>query len=96
MLINVTIKNVGKETKLLDGSLFKLTDEAETEYQSSNNGTTAAAMSGMKTLFLKQCNPNIQTSGVLIFEVPEQKVYDLHMSGGYWSGKTAIVKLTKK
>ena len=51
-------------------------------------------MSGKETLFFKQCNPHITKSGFLVFEVPEKKVYDLHLSGGFWNGKTAVVKLT--
>lgn len=52
--------------------------------------------SGKETLFLKQCNPQITKSGLLIFEVPDKKAYDLHLSGGFWNGKTTVVKLTTK
>jgi hypothetical protein len=31
----------------------------------------------------------------LIFEVPRKATYDLHLSGGFWSGETATVKLTE-
>ena len=94
LLVPLSIKNVSKEGHTLDNSMFKLTDEHGTEYESSNRGTTAVEMSGGKTLFLKQCQPNIQTSGVLVFEVPSKGVYDLKLSGGFWSGRTAAVKLT--
>ncbi len=95
LLVPVTIKNVSKESRTIDNSMFKLTDEQGTEYESSNNGTTAVEMSGGKTLFLKQCQPNIQTSGLLVFEVPAKGVYDLQLSGGFWSGKTKAVKLVE-
>ncbi|GAB4490497.1 MAG: hypothetical protein OHK0019_09390 [Saprospiraceae bacterium] len=94
LLVQMSIKNISKESRTLDNSMFKLVDEQEAEYESSTRGTTAVEMSGGQTLFLKQCQPNIQTSGLLVFEVPSEAVYDLKLSGGFWSGKTAAVKLT--
>jgi len=96
LLIDLNVKNTGNKSATIDNSLFKLTDEAKTQYESSTEGTTALEMNGVNTLFLKQCQPGIATSGVLVFEVPEEKVYDLELSGGMWSGKTANVKLAAK
>jgi hypothetical protein len=95
LIVDLSLKNMDKEEHTLDNSLFKLTDETGTEYESSNDGNTALEMSGQPTLFLKQCNPKIQKQGFLCFEVPNEGVYNLHLSGGFWSGKTAVVKLTK-
>ncbi|MCC6760569.1 MAG: DUF4352 domain-containing protein [Chitinophagaceae bacterium] len=95
LIANVTFRNNDNEEHTLDNSFFKLTDENGTEFQSSTDGETALEMSGQETLFLKQCNPQITKSGLLIFEVPNKKVYDLHLSGGFWNGKTAVVKLTQ-
>jgi Domain of unknown function (DUF4352) len=94
LLVPLSIKNISKESRTLDNSMFKLTDEQGTEYESSTRGTTAVEMSGEKTLFLKQCQPNIQTAGLLVFEVPAKGIFNLKLSGGFWSGKTASVKLT--
>lgn len=94
LLISMSIKNISKESRTLNNSMFKLTDSQGAEYESSSRGTTALEMSGSNTLFLKQCQPNITTSGLLVFEVPSKDVYDLKLSGGFWSGKTASVKLT--
>lgn len=96
LIISVTFRNNDNEEHTLDNSFFKLTDENGTKFDSSTEGETALEMSGQETLFLKQCNPHITKSGLLIFEVPEKKVYDLHLSGGFWSGKTAVVKLMAK
>lgn len=95
LIINISLKNMDKEEHTLDNSLFKLTDESGKEYESSTEGTTALEMGGNQTLFFKQCNPNIQKEGLLCFEVPEKGTYDLHLSGGFWSGTTAVVKLTQ-
>lgn len=97
LLIGIRILNTDKEAHTLDNSLFKLTDSKGVEYESSQQASTAFEMSGGKTLFLKQCQPNIQTDGFLVFEVPsEQEVYHLKVSGGFWSGKTGDITLTKK
>lgn len=96
LIVSVTFRNNDNEEHTLDNSFFKLTDEAGTEFSSSSEGTTALEMSGKETLFLKQCNPHITKSGLIVFEVPDKKVYDIHLSGGFWNGKTAVVKLTTK
>ncbi|MBN2881738.1 DUF4352 domain-containing protein [Candidatus Woesearchaeota archaeon] len=96
LIVDISVKNMDKEEHMLDNSLFKLTDESGTEFESSTDATTALEMTGQETLFLKECPPRIQKQGLLVFEVPEEAVYDLHLSGGFWSGETAIVKLTDK
>jgi hypothetical protein len=95
LIVDLSLVNVDKEEHTLDNSLFKLTDESGKEYESSSDGTTALEMNGNKTLFLKQCNPNIQKEGLLCFEVPQKGTYNLHLSGGFWSGTTAIVSLSR-
>lgn len=93
LVINVTFRNNDKDEHTLDNSLFKLTDDKGTEYESSTEGETALEMAGKETLFLKQCNPNITKSGLLIFEVPHTGTYQLHLSGGMWNGAEALVKV---
>lgn len=95
LLINMSMKNISKKSKTIDNSLFKLQDKEGAEYEFSTKGSTTLEMSGNKTLFLKQCQPNIVTSGILVFEVPKEGNYLLHMSDGMWSGKTAKVLLKK-
>jgi hypothetical protein len=93
LIINVTFRNNDKDEHTLDNSLFKLTDEKGTAFESSTEGETALEMAGKETLFLKQCNPNITKSGLLVFEVPQKGAYDLHLSGGFWDGNEAVVKV---
>ncbi len=93
LVISITFRNNDKEEHTLDNALFKLTDEKGTEYESSTDGETALEMSGKETLFLKQCNPNITKSGLLVFEVPHTGIYTLHLSGGFWNGNEAVVKV---
>jgi len=94
LIVSLSIKNTSNETRTLDGALFKMLDSGGREFEHSIHGSTALEMSGQKTLFLKQCQPGIQTSGKLIFEVPnESDAYVLKVSGGFWSGDTADIVL---
>ena len=94
LIINISIKNQSKETRTLDGSMFKLVDSDDIVFEHSNKGSTALMMVDMETLFLKECQPKIQTSGYLVFEVPNRTdKYLLQLSGGFWSGATASVVL---
>jgi len=94
LLVDLSILNTSDETRTLDNSMFTLTNLSGLEYEASSNASIALEMSGSKTLFLKQCQPNIRTSGLLIFEVPSPaERYILKVSGGFWSGKTADILL---
>jgi hypothetical protein len=93
LLINLSIKNVSKETRTLDGSLFYVTDVDGTKYEYSTVGSTALEFSGKKTLFLKECQPNITTNGILIFEVPAKGEYYLHLVGSFWGTSSVRVLL---
>ncbi len=93
MLVNLTIKNIDNETHTLDGSLFAVTDKDGTKYEFSTNASTALEMSGKKTLFLKECQPNITTKGLLVFEVPEKGIYYLHLIGSFWGVESVRVLL---
>lgn len=96
LVVDLTFRNNDNEEHTLDNSFFKLTDESGTEFSTSSEGATALEMSGSETLFLKSCNPQISKRGFVVFEVPEKKIFDIHLSGGFWNGKTALVKLTNK
>lgn len=93
LLVDISIMNMDNESHTLDGSLFSVTDLEGREYEYSTNGSTALELSGYKTLFLKQCQPNIATQGILIFEVPNKDKYYLHLTGGFWSSKSARILL---
>ena len=93
LLVTLSIKNISNESRTLDNSLFKLTDDNGTEYESSTDGSTALEFSGGKSIFLKQCQPNITTKGTLVFEVPQKSEYNLHLSGGFWNGTTAVIRI---
>jgi hypothetical protein len=94
LVVDLTLKNFGDEAHMLDDSFYKLTDVSGTEYSTAGSDVMLAmSMIGKETLFLKEVNPNIQKKGYLVFEVPEKDTYDLHLSGGFWTGKTLAVRL---
>lgn len=93
MLVNLSIKNISSETRTLDGSLFAVTDINGTKYEFSTDASTALEMSGRKTLFLKECQPNITTKGCLVFEVPQKGDYYLHLIGSFWGTNSVRVLL---
>ena len=93
MLVNLSIKNVSKETRTLDGSLFAVTDTDGIKYEYSVAASTALEMSGKKTLLMKECQPNITTKGILAFEVPQKGVFYLHLIGSFWGTETVRVLL---
>lgn len=93
LIVNLSIKNISKETRTLDGSLFAVTDKSGVKYEYSVDASTALELSGSKTLFLKDCQPNITTKGVLAFEVPQKDEYYLHLVGSFWGSKSARVLL---
>ena len=95
LIVYLSLVNIDNESHTLDGSMFSLTDMDGTKYEYSTDGSTALEMSGYKTIFLKQCQPKIATSGILIFEVPQKKEYYLNLTGNFWGTKSIKVLLKK-
>lgn len=93
LLINLSIKNISKETKMLDNSSFVLTDKNNVKYEYAMNASATLELSGYKTLFLKECQPSILTKGWLVFEVPYPDEYYLHLVGSFWGGKSKKILL---
>lgn len=95
LLVDISLKNVDTDSHILDGSFFSITDLKGTQYDYSIDGATAIEMLGRKTLYMKQCQPNITTRGVLVFEVPQRGKYYLNLVSGFWGTKSARVLLSK-
>ncbi|MBQ8423030.1 MAG: DUF4352 domain-containing protein [Coprobacter sp.] len=95
LLVHLYIKNISKETQILHNSLFSVSDEDGNTYEASIDASSTLEMSGVETLLLKECHPNITTQGYLVFEVPSQGEYSLNLSGGgilsWWSSTKKIL-----
>lgn len=70
-LIDVTVKNSGKDTITIDSSLFSIVDNQGREFKYSTDGQTAYTMAGAENFFLKQIQPGLSVTGVVVFELPE-------------------------
>ncbi|BCJ53581.1 Mpr protein [Actinoplanes sp. NBRC 14428] len=85
-LVSVTVKNIGKEAQLFDGSSQKAMDAAGTEY--SNDGAAELYANEDTSTFLNEINPGNTVKGKLIFDVPkatkltELELHDSPFSGG--------------
>ena len=94
MLIYLTIKNISDETRTLDESSFHVTDKEGMQYDYSIEGSSAYEIStDSKSVFLKQCHPNVTTKGTLVYEVPMKGEYYLHLAGDFWGTNSVRVLL---
>lgn len=85
-LINVTVKNIGKEAQLFHGSSQKAMDAKGTEF--SNDGAAELYANDDNATFLNEINPGNSAKGRLIFDVPKSvklstlELHDSPFSGG--------------
>lgn len=93
LLVDLSIKNISDETRTLDGTSYYVTNKNGVKYEYSVDGATSLEMAGRNTIFLKECQPNITTTGVVIFEVPKKDEYYLHLAGDFWGRKSTKVLL---
>jgi hypothetical protein len=85
-LVSVTVKNIGKEAQLFDGSSQKAYDAKGTEF--SNDGAAELYANEGASTFLNEINPGNQVKGNLLFDVPKAtrltavELHDSPFSGG--------------
>lgn len=91
-LMNVSVKNNGKEAETLDGSNQKLLDAEGREF--SSDGTASIYADPDSNLFLEQINPGNTKKGLVVFDVPtDAKPVQAVLAGGLLGGDTATVEL---
>ncbi|MEV4180008.1 DUF4352 domain-containing protein [Streptosporangium canum] len=85
VLVHVTVRNIGDEAQLFDGSAQKLIDSKDRQYDTDSAATLSLKDSNA---FLNNINPGNSVSGILLFDVPQDfriKAIELHdspFSGG--------------
>ncbi|MEV0154254.1 DUF4352 domain-containing protein [Micromonospora sp. NPDC050686] len=85
-LVTMTVKNIGKEAQMFDGSSQKAYAADGTEY-SADGGAALYANENAET-FLNDINPGNQVSGVVVFDIPKNvklaklELHDSPFSGG--------------
>jgi hypothetical protein len=83
--VTVTVKNIGDESQLFDGSSQKAL-AGNVEF--SNDGTAEMYANGDNNTFLNEINPGNQATGKLLFDVPKStkltglELHDSPFSGG--------------
>jgi len=87
LFIDLTIRNDDKKARSIPP--FKLIDENGAEYETTSKGWAVKGSIGV----LESLNPGVKKQGTLIFDVPQSHMYKLKVSGGYWSGDDAFVKI---
>lgn len=88
-LYHVTVKNIGKEAQMFDGSSQKAFDPAGTEYQS--DGEAGIYANENAETFLNNINPGNQVKGVIVFDVPKDiKITTLQLHDSPFSGGVTV------
>lgn len=93
-LVDVTARNEDRSPSILPP--FKLLDGQGREYEMSPKGRYMENIFGipMALDFFAKLNPGVSKRGYAVFDVPGDRQYMLAVSGGYSSGKAALVDLS--
>ncbi|KWX79459.1 hypothetical protein AMQ84_07010 [Paenibacillus riograndensis] len=88
LVVNVTVKNVGKEMITTDSSFFQLL-KGEVEY----NPSTLITTKGDYFLY-EGINPGLAQTGNVVFEIPEDmKDFVLNVQTGFWGTEQGQIEL---
>ncbi|GAA0799327.1 DUF4352 domain-containing protein [Spirilliplanes yamanashiensis] len=88
-LVDVTVKNIGKEAQMFSGAAQKAYDGAGTEF--SNDGAAEIYANEAAQTFLNDINPGNQVKGKLVFDVPKgTKLTELELHDSIWSGGVKV------
>ncbi|MNW32463.1 Telomeric repeat-binding factor 2 [compost metagenome] len=97
IVINLSIKNLDKEARTLDSSMFKLIDAAGLEYEPMTDADLYVNDSG-NMLFLAKINPGLTKTANVVFEVPkDSKNFKLQADSGIgWeAGNRELIDIGK-
>ncbi len=91
MLVKLTIKNITSSPKSISSGYFKIIDNEGNSYEPSAEAMMLLTGLGYNTFAFKQLQPNIPSTGIVVFEVPtSRKKYYLQLSGGFFKGNITI------
>lgn len=87
VIVELTVKNHDKESRMVDSNMFKIKTTDGTEYSADSTLDMYVNENGIG-FFLEDINPNISKTGKIVFELPtEATEYNLQVSSGFgWSG----------
>ena len=83
----MTVKNLTTKPRWLTS--FFLIDENLSEYETSD------VMQAVRNnpFLMDTLNPEVEKTGLIIFDVPLAHKYKLKLSGGYWTSTTKFISL---
>ncbi|WP_328459438.1 DUF4352 domain-containing protein [Actinoplanes sp. NBC_00393] len=88
-LIDIKVKNIGKEAQLFTDSAQKAFDAKKVEY--SPDSSAAIYANGESQLLLEEINPGNSAKGKLVFDVPEgTKLTSLELHDSIFSGGVTV------
>ena len=88
LLVSLLIKNEDKQNRSIPP--FTLVDAEGNSYDEAAGDSMYL---GDNAVIFDSLNPGVQKKAILVFDIPPKNQYDLVVSGGYWSGEEAHVKL---
>lgn len=96
LLVDVTVKNVGKEAITTDTSFFKLLSGDKT-YEADS---TASMHTDMELkFFLQQVNPDLSNTGTVVFDVSDEVIANpelkLQVQTGFFGTETGTIKISQ-
>lgn len=97
LIVDVAVKNEGKEAITSDSSFFKLT-VGDIEYEADATADIYINEAG-GGFFLQSINPGLENKGKIVFDVPadvvESKDLVLNVQTGFFGTETGQIKLSK-
>lgn len=76
LVVNLTVKNIGKKSVTVDSSFFKLLDNGK-EFSADSSGSMTANQDDTgnisNSFFLQELNPGVELSGNIAFDVSEDQ-----------------------
>ena len=87
LFIDLSVRNNDKKARTIPS--FELVDHRGAEYEQESSATTLDGAIGL----FDSLNPGVSKQGFIVFDVPRQDTYRLKVSGGYWSGRDALVEI---
>jgi len=97
LIVNVSVKNLDKDSRTVDSSMFKIIDDKGSEYSPLSDGDLYVNSSDNQ-MFLSKINPNIVKKANVVFEIPKD-IAGLKLqvaSGiGFKAGESATIDLGK-
>lgn len=92
LILDVTVRNEGKEAITTGASFFKLL-QGDTQYEADDSATIYANEAG-KGFFFEEINPNLEKRGKIVFDVADANAaYQLQVQTGFWGTETSVIDL---